>query len=170
MPGVFNTVDHETETHSRDTAGMLMDGISEIFAMLGDVERGNIAGADSRRQNIAGILDQTRQMLEQLSQMAGSYPLRWPSPGDPTGPELTRLYTQFEEMGYPMPMKNNDLGKIGAYEVNALAGRISLAKFSGSSEDWFPIREIISAVERLLSIGILAARISALHGHQYLNM
>ena len=142
-----------------------MDGLAELFAMLGHVERGDVQAADGQRSAVIDQLEHSSGKLQELAEMAGDYFLRSPSSEDPDGAELARLYSQLDDFGYGLPLRNSDLPAIGAWETRALASRLRTAKFQGSKDDWFPIRDILRASERLLALGVIAARLSALHGH-----
>ena len=166
MPCVFNTMDHETEQISREAAGQLMDGLAALYTMLGQVERGNSQIAEGQRSEVIRLLEESSDRLQELAQNAGAYLLRVSSLEDPDGVELPRLYSQLEDFGYRLPLKNNDLPAIGAWETRALVDRVRTARFQGTKDDWFPVRDILRATERLLALGVIAARLSALHGHR----
>lgn len=166
MPGVFNTIDHETEGISRQASEALMHALSKVLQMLAHLEANRTDQAEVTRAEAVRDVDRAAQLLHDVADRAGTYRLSIPGQGHPEDEELRTLYQTMEAFGYPPPLRNSDLPRIGAQEARALHERLDHGSLGGSNYDvWQSTRDVLSHVQRILSIGVAAARLSALHGH-----
>lgn len=103
-------------------------------------------------------------LFDQVVGAAGDYPLATAS-DHPFALELSQLYSRLSEYGTYLPLNNRQLTQIAATEVRTFHGVVGSLTFHGSPLDWRTSRDAIDGVNRLMSIGLIVARISALNGH-----
>lgn len=164
MTGPFNTIGHETEQISRDASAELMTAMSALYTMLEALERSDVVAAEQRRIEVIDRLQNSAKNFDHATEVAGDYLLS--TSGDHAHAiELASLYAQLSELNYKLPFNNPQLSAIAAIETRLFSNIVETVPFYGSPSDWMSFRTIIETASRLLSIGLILARISALHGH-----
>ena len=164
MAGIYNTIGHETEPLARQGSAELMEAISQLYMMLAALERGDLGAATNIRANVVSRLQSSAGIYDNVAAQAGTYPLSLRE-DNPFALELTNLYSRLGDFDYRMPLSNRGLPQIAALEIRKFAGVVTDAVFHGSVADWRTFRYVIDAATRLLSVGLVVSRISALHGH-----
>jgi hypothetical protein len=144
---------------------ILLEGLSQLYLMLGALEQGMLSEAEDRRAKTVEALSTTAGRLDDIANAAGDYSLK-ESTAHPYGLELADLYSRLALFGYTLPLINSELSRINALEVRKVLSTIDGARFQGSPNDWRVFRSVIESTNRMLDVGMITSRISALHGHR----
>ena len=164
MGGLWNTPGHETEPESNEASAEFLGAVSNIFNMLVSLERDDLQSAESLRLQSVADLRNSANRFRAIADHAGDYPLFTPGPSGHEI-ELAEAASRLREFGYPIPLRNTDVPKIAVLEIEALASVVEQSTFQNRHVDWYSIRDVIQASNRATDLGVLIARISALHGH-----
>ena len=156
---------HETEYAAREASGVLMGAISELYIALSELERRAVADANSRMQVVNDMLRQATSLFDGIAVDAGPSPLS-ASEYHPNANELTELYARLEEYQYRMPLNSDDISRISAREIRLLAHVVERVVFEDSPNDWFIGREMIEAVNRMQTVGVITSRVSYLNSRR----
>lgn len=164
MGGLWNTPGHETEPESNLASALFLEAVSTIFNMLVSLERQDLHSAENLRLQCVADLRDSANMFRAIADHSSDYPLFTPGPSGHEI-ELAEAASRLRDFGYSVPMRNPDVAKIAVREIESLASVVEQSTFQNKHFDWYSIRDVIQASDRATALGVLIARISALHGN-----
>jgi len=135
MSGVFNTIDHETESLSRSASSELLEGVSSVFRMMSEAEQQSPDGIERRRQQAKRHLVLSAALFDQIKAQSSDYSLSPPA-ASPGADEYAELLARLQNFGLFAPLTNYRLPEFAAAEIRRFQTEVASAEFPGTRADW----------------------------------